>query len=283
MGIHDRDYYREEPKGFTLGTGGRRMVTNLVLINVAIFLVDIFADGRISTFFANSVGALTQPWLWWRFLTAGFVHSPKDIQHVGFNMFFLWMLGREVEEKYGRKEFLLLYLVSIVVSSVVWALSEKWMGTPDFVKGLGASGAVYCVVILFALNFPKRTVLFMFVFPIPAWLMGAGFIVMDIFGMISPPAEGSKIGHAAHLAGAAFALLYFKLGWRLEALTPKRIWRFQGQPKLKIHDPDSKDRELNEQVDQILEKIHRDGEASLTKKERRVMEQASRRYQKKHR
>ena len=70
---------------------------------------------------------------------------------------------------------------------------------------------------------------------------------------------------------------------KLESFTPKWLGSFKRRPKLKIHDPDAKEHELSEQVDRILKKISREGEASLSKKERRVMEQASKRYQKKHR
>ena len=63
---------------------------------------------------AVHVDTLTQPWLWWQYLTAGFTHSPLRFDHILGNMLVLFFLGRDVEEAYGPKEFLRLYLVMVV-------------------------------------------------------------------------------------------------------------------------------------------------------------------------
>ncbi len=77
---------------------------------------------------------------------------------------------------------------------------------------------------------------------------------------------------------ASLAFIYYRTGWNLGKMIPSR-WPRMKRPKLKIHDPEAEERQLARQVDAILEKISRDGEASLTKQERRILEQASRRYQ----
>ena len=66
---------------------------------------------------------LTRPWLWWQFLTAAFAHSPV-VEHILFNMLALFVLGRDVEEAYGPKEFLRVYLALVVFASVVWNVVE---------------------------------------------------------------------------------------------------------------------------------------------------------------
>ena len=302
MGIYDRPYYQDdEQRGIFLGGGGggggpQMMVTKIVLVNVGIFIVDaLFLKGQIGDFCAARIGravdganlsTLTHPLTWWRFLAYGFVHDPNSIGHVGFNMFGLWMFGREVEMKYGRQEFLRLYLTMIIFSGVVWSVYETAMlgrtQGPGMVQVIGASGAVVGMILLFALNFPKRTVLLFFVIPIPAWVLGAIIVIGDLMGAGRP--DGTRVAHAAHLAGLAFAAGYFFLHWNLSWLTPSWLARFKPArgPKLKIHDPEAKKRELGLQVDEILAKISREGEASLTRRERQTLQKASREYQDKN-
>ena len=91
---------------------------------------------------------------------------------------------------------------------------------------------------------------------------------------------------SVHLAGAAFAFVYYQRGWNLTRLTPGRIpWpSFRRKPRLRIHEPEQEPgSDLSAEVDRILEKIYREGEASLTGKERKTLETASREYQRKKR
>ena len=145
---------------------------------------------------------------------------------------------------------------------------------------MGASGAVVGVLILFVFHFPKQTILFMFVLPMPAWLFGMLLVAGDLYGAINRP-EGSNVAYTVHLTGAAFAFLYHRFGWRLSGLVGLRFsWpRLRRRPKLRLHDPQRREADLSAEVDRILEKVHRSGEASLTRKERRVLENASREYQ----
>lgn len=280
MGIYDRDYSREQPSGFTLG-GQRSMVTNLLLINVAIYLVDwILLNSPDGPMFFR-FGALTpqlfsEPWKVYQLLTYGFLHAQGPM-HVAGNMYMLWLFGREMEGVYGRAEFLRLYLTMIVIAGLVWVIQQQIAG-PSASGMVGASGAVTGVLVLFALHYPKRTILLFLVLPAPMWVVGVLYVAADIFGAMG---SHGNVAYVAHLAGAAFAFLYFRFGWNLGRLTrglpslkmPK--WR----PQLKVHDPDARERQLDSQADAILEKISREGEGSLTRKERKILEDASRRAQ----
>lgn len=280
MGIYDRDYYRQEQPGVSVHTP-RTIVGWIIVANVAIWLADSFAEGRISDAMAVHVGTLAQPWLWWQFLTAGFAHSP-GLGHILSNMLVLFFLGRDVEDAYGPKEFLRLYLLMVVFASVAWTLVNKIVGEPDMLAAYGASGAIAGVVVLYALNFPRRTLLLFFVLPIPAWLFGVLVVVLDMFGA-SGRGEQS-VAYSMHLAGAALALAYYQLGWNFTRLTEGRItWpSFRRKPRLRVHKPDEDPMsDLTADVDRILEKIYREGEGSLTAKERKVLETASREYQRK--
>jgi membrane associated rhomboid family serine protease len=301
MGIYDRDYYRQQRPAFSLPTP-RTVVGALILVNVAIYLVDALlgpgtqpAIGRLGALLSAHVGSLVHPlydWLpdsgylagWFQFLSYGFAHS-LDPQHVIFNMLGLWFLGREIESVYGPKEFLRLYLAMIVFGGVVWALIGRFSGEVASSNVAGASGAVAGIVVLYALHFPRRMLLMFFVLPIPAWLAGVLLVGMDLYGAIVRP-EGSHIAYTVHLAGAAFAFVYCQQRWNLGRLLTRWPRFGHWRPRLRLHtpddeqEPDRRQEQLSREVDRILEKISREGEASLTRKERRILETASRKYQK---
>ncbi len=291
MGIYDRDYYRQEQPGFVVGRP-RSAVVILILINAAVWLADALFAGEshwICRHLALEVGTLAKPWMWWQFVTYGFVHDYHGISHILWNMLALFFLGRAVEELYGRAEFTRLYLVLVVVGGVAWAAVNFFRPGTSGAWLVGASGAVTGVVILFALNFPRQTILFMFVFPMPAWVLGVLIVLADVWGAIFDRPD-APVAVAVHLAGAAFAFLYFRQRWNFGALLQGRLawpW-FRSRGRLRIHRPgqdrETSDAELREkEVDRILEKIHREGEGSLTRKERRILESASREYQERRR
>jgi membrane associated rhomboid family serine protease len=239
---------------------------------------------------AVHVSTLKHPWLWWEFLTYGFAHSPYDYTHILFNMMGLYFLGRDVEDAYGPKEFLRFYLAAMVFASVVWCVVNRLTGAPGGAIAYGASGAIAGVVILYALNFPHRMLLLFFVIPVPAWLCGVLIVVLDMLGASGHGLEVSghggekvQIAYSMHLAGAAFAAIYYQCGWNFARLTSWwTAWPsfFRRKPALRVHHPnDATLDDLGEQVDRILEKISREGEASLTAKERQMLETASRAYQ----
>lgn len=272
MGIYDRPYYRDEQSGGWLG--GRSMVINLIILNAAVYLIDLVAEGRVSNALSLKSDLLTHPWQAWQLITYGFVHDRQDPFHILLNMYGLWLFGRDVEEVYGRAEFVRIYLVTIILSGLVWVIATG-ADSPSLV---GASGGVMGMMILFVLHFPKRMFALFGIVPVPAWALGAMYVAFDVMGVIN---RTGNIAHVAHLTGVAFGFAYYRLRWNLGKLVPARLSSsmFRLKPKLRIHDPQEEQRDLNQQVDQILEKISREGEASLTKKERRTLEEASRKYQ----
>jgi membrane associated rhomboid family serine protease len=291
MGIYDRPYYRDEPSStFALG-GQRSMVVNLILVNVAIFFIDAFTSDAghglnwLSYHMAATPEVLTQPWNWWKLLTYGFAHapldSPRSIFHVGFNMYALWLFGSDIESVRGRREFLLVYLSLIVLSGLTWVVLGASSG--QMAPIVGASGAVTGIMILFVCHYPHRKFLLLFLpVPIPAWVLVGLFTLQDIWGAIGLGDSG--VAYSCHLAGAASAFLYYRSGVRLERLTArlKSPPLLRRRPKLRVHDPDARYKDLDRQADRILEKLHREGAESLTAKERRILEDYSRRMRQKH-
>lgn len=287
MGIYDRDYYQEPEPRFAF-RAPRTMVVTLVLINVAVFVIDWLSGGKLTNFGALPSDVLRRPWDYWQLLSAGFLHDQTSILHLGFNMFVLWMFGREVEAVYGRWEFLRMYLVFLVLASLAWVITTSlWDARTaggDAIPMVGASGAITGILVVFVMNFPRQTILLFGVIPMPAWLMLVMFVLGDLVAFSGGPGSERNTAFAAHLGGALCGLVYYRSGINFGRLLPQGM-RMPNLParRLRLHDPDEQDRQLNREVDAILEKIHQQGEASLTKKERRTLESASRRFQQRRR
>ena len=136
------------------------------------------------------------------------------------------------------------------------------------------------LMILYVLHFPRRILYVWGILPMPAWALGIIYVAVDLLGVFHAP--GGRIANVAHLGGVLFGFLYFQTKMNLGRFVPRRLANLKGpslRPKLRIHEPGKEARDLNRQVDAILEKISREGESSLTKKERKILEEASRRYQ----
>jgi membrane associated rhomboid family serine protease len=292
MGLYDRDYLREDRPRFAWND--LALVTQLVIVNLALFVVNYvtLGEGPGLGFFgqmALKADLFAKPWQFWQLLTYGFAHEPRNLGHVGFNMLGLWFFGREVEVVYGRREFLRIYLVLLVVSGLVWLIIEQtaWgtRGVQNAVPPLvGASGGVMGILTLFALHFPRRLIYVWGVLPVPAWMLCLFYVAMDLTNALGK--SDTMVAHTAHLGGALFGLMYYQFGWNFGRLLPGRgFWSRLGRPRLRVHREDQEDvpADMNREVDRILEKISRSGEASLTTKERRTLEEASRRYQRRRR
>lgn len=279
MGIHDRDYYREDEPGWSPGKP-QSVVVWIIVINAVLYLANMFSqDDALTTSLSLKADLFQQPLQFWQLLTYGFVHSPDSIFHILMNMWMLFVLGRMVEDKYGGKEFLTFYLLTIVLAGLGWVSIHAATGeitTPDgrMYSSLGASGGVVAVVILFCLNFPKQRLLLFGVMPIAAWVLGVMVVGFDLLRAIRVTED--NVAWEAHIAGALLALIYFKLGIRLSNLLPKGKPALKRRPKLRVHDPNGDRPDLEAKGDAILDKIHREGEDSLTAKERRTLEEYSR-------
>lgn len=290
MGLYDRDYGRDERTPWDRVQNPRSITITLIVINVVAFLVDLIfstqAEGsKAAKYLAVDANTLTHPWMWWQFLTYGFVHDTRDIMHLLFNMIGLYVFGREVEHHMGRMEFLRVYLAAVIAGGIVGAITALAMGRMG--GTIGASGAVIATVVLFACYFPNREILLMLVFPMKAWVLAVLFVMIDLFG-VAGGMEGSNTAFTVHLAGAFFAAAYYFLGWNLRWLdlqaigdAPGRLRQRSKRMSLKLHDPDRKLEKEAQEADRILAKIHEMGESSLTASERKTLERYSRRQREK--
>ncbi|WP_417850550.1 rhomboid family intramembrane serine protease [Thalassoglobus sp.] len=232
----------------------------------------------------------------WRLTTYDFLHSTESIWHIFFNMWLLYLAGKPVADKYGHREFLWFYLVAGVFSAVfyiVWGAINR-----EAVAAVGASGAVSAILVLYAMNWPHHRWYIYGIIPVPAMLLVLISAGLDLFPMLiqfSGGARTDNIAHSAHIGGMLFGFLYFRQQWTFSSFAPKgfslkKILSFKRKPNLKIHRPVSSAEiavpkepqpipaHVAQRVDELLEKISRSGEASLTAEERDFLNESSRKY-----
>jgi len=283
MGLYDRDYASGHEPGFHV-QAPKTITTQLVLITAGIYVLQLLIPKFTSWFWATS-NWYEQPWQFYRLITYGFLHSYRGfsqdfmvIQHLAFNMLMLWMFGRELEVRYGRREYLLFYLWAIFFAGLFWSISESSMGRQANL--VGASGGIAGLFALFALNYPRRQVLFMFIIPMRMWVAALIMLGIDINGAIQ---RTGVIACTAHLAGAVAGLYYYKFGFSPFLWIANRFSgvKLPGKPRLKLHEPTDGGSEIDDRVDEILKKIQEHGKDSLTWRERRTLEKASQEYQRK--
>lgn len=227
----------------------------------------------------------------WRLVTAGFCHDRNSIWHILINMIFLWLFGRRLEDRYGHDEFALFYFASLIFSSFAF-VGIAWY-TDSRVPAIGASGAVWGVVALYALLYPYETICIYFI-PVQIRILAAIYFLADLHPLLlSINGEGSfdyGVAHAAHVGGAIFGFLYWYRSMELLPLLgrePKRRFFHPGRRKASESEPRilkmqprnrtfvSEDEALIEQqMDSVLQRISQEGEEALSAEEREVLEKA---------
>lgn len=202
-------------------------------------------------------------WLW-QFFTYMFLHSTTDPWHLIFNMLGLWMFGSEVERVLGSRRFLTLYFTAGIFAGICACIFTP--GTPI----LGASGAILAIEVAFAMYFPNSTVIFYF-FPMKAKYLVMIFAGITIFNCVVP--KTGNIAHFAHLGGLVYGFLFVRYSHRVSGYL--NMWQiYQHEKEL------MKEQELRAKVDEILDKVNREGLRNLTWRERSFLKSASKRYKK---
>lgn len=252
-------------------------VRRLIIANVAVFIATLVPGVRDYLGFQPSA-ALVRPWT---FITYMFVHG--DFWHLFFNMLGLFFFGPPVEERLGGKEFIKYYTICGLIGGAVLA----FIFAPNSML-IGASGAMYAVMLAFAVFWPDMPIYIWGIFPVKAkWLILA-FAAASVLFMITP--SGGNTAHWAHVGGFAVGFAYIKFGSKLggpmekiSKLTSRRhkLKVIPGQAQtLKREEPRRRraEEEVLDEVDKVLDKISTQGMASLTPEERKLLDEVSRRY-----
>ena len=232
----------------------------LVSVNFGIFLLQTIArtEGLFFPLFGLVPKLVWSEFMIWQPFTYLFFHG--GIWHVLINMFVLWMFGSELERIWGKGHFLKFYFVTGVGAGLVTMI----FGLNSMTPIVGASGAVYGVLLAYGLTYPNRTVYLYGIIPIKSlwFVVGIGVIAfMSSFDNVS------QISHLTHLSGMMIGYLMLKRPIRFNDLwftIRKRTLEY----KIKHEEKKvSQHQAIEREIDRILDKINREGFDSLTEEE----------------
>jgi len=202
------------------------VIKQLLIANFAVYVLQLM--GFIGYGFAASPAAFwTRGYLWQPF-TYMFLHSPVHIGHILVNMLMLWMFGSQLALVWGSRRFLRYYLTcgvgaGLFIVTYPWIL--HYLGQPQAlsIPTVGASGAVYGVLLAYSLTWPDRTI--MLIFPPVAfraiWLIPINFGLNVLFG-------GGAVSHIGHLGGVVVGWLILRAGGQTEGFSLEKLkykWR----------------------------------------------------------
>lgn len=252
MGWQDRPYahsgYRYQGGGFSLGLPSpTRVVKYLILINIAIFVIQSLSAGLLERGFAliSGIGGIIQ---FWRLVSYQFLHG--DVFHLLFNMLGLYFFGPPIERLLGPVRFLLFYLICGIVGGLVFVV----LGAVSVGRAylIGASGSVLGLLAACAVLFPSMMIILVF-FPLP--IRAAAAILALIYGL--NVISSGNLSDACHFGGmaAGFIYAYYKPFFdRFTIVAQTKRWESNFQRQVRDQ----------EELDRLLEKIHKQGIHSLS-------------------
>jgi membrane associated rhomboid family serine protease len=286
-------YYRDSPSIY-FGGSFTRSVKALIIVCIGVFfpvyLLTISYPG-LYLWVVNHFGLKPEFIIGylalWQFVTYIFLHG--DIFHLAFNMLALWMFGGEVESVWGTRRFLFYFFLTGIGAGVI-----SFLSTPTSAEvTIGASGAIFGLLVAYGIMFPNRTVLVFFLFPMRAKYFVLLFAGIEL--LVSWRHTGDGIAHFAHLGGMVVGYFYLRYQSRWENFylylhnrrqrqrPPKKVMMQAGKSaesagtlggrgnvsdEIEIID-------LKHRVDDILDKISSQGLDSLTEAEKKILEKAS--------
>ncbi len=180
----------------------------LLISNTAVYLIYYLGgpafQRSLQTLFALYVAGAVQSLYVWQLFTYMFMHA--GLLHLLFNMLTLWMFGTNLEQDWGTRRFLKYYFYCGLAAGVC-VLAGNFLVHQPYVPTVGASGAIFGVLVAFGVCYPNQTVLMNFLFPIKAKylvMIYAGIELLLTFG------PNTGVSTVAHLGGMAFGYLYLK-------------------------------------------------------------------------
>jgi len=280
-----------------------RAVQWLLAMNIGIYFLQLTLFGSDAVYSALALDPARFPSAWWTIGTYMFVHAW--LAHLAFNMFTLWMFGPRLEQEWGTRTFVQFYLWCGLGGAVAHLLFAQHSSV------IGASGAISGVLVAYALRWPDEEVYLFGVIPMKSRWLVAAMLAMNIIFALSP---SSRIDWTAHVGGMAFGWIFLKLyavgginrvrGWvsavpddsedmpravprnrapmrdrsagvdevvsRSNAVVLRESKSVQHVPKQETP------KEYAARVNRVLDKISQQGMASLTRDERRLLEDMSR-------
>ena len=232
----------------SMGLGARPltpMAKKLIIINVALWFGFILVFQKFfmdQPSFFMWFGLIPERmvngfWIWQPF-TYMFLHS-YSVFHVAFNMLILWWLGGDLEERWGSKFFLTYYLVCGIGAGLlyVFGMTIYYLASGNFmvmtIPVIGASGAVFGLMLAYGIIFAERTIYFMMIFPMKAKFF---ILLLGAFEIVTILSEGGQNGVAnlAHLGGIVVGFLFLRFWGKWSAKLGKGRKRKKRGPKLRL-------------------------------------------------
>ncbi len=194
---------------YAFGPGGITPAVKLLIItNVVAFVLNLIIGNVMTLRLGLSPQAVFEQLALWQPLTYMFLHSTGGFGHILINMLSLWMFGTELERTWGTRFFTKYYLVTGIGAAATSLLLSMWIDDIYYAVTVGASGAIYGLLLAYGMYFPHRPIYLYFIFPIPArvFVMIVGAIAF-LSAMSGP---GGGVAHSAHLGGLVVGYLYLK-------------------------------------------------------------------------
>jgi membrane associated rhomboid family serine protease len=237
-------------------------VRRLIIANVIVFFLEQTVRGVVPLLAFTPRLALYMPWT---IVTYMFVHDPNGLTHILFNMLGLYFFGPKVEERLGARRFLSLYFISGIAGALLSFIFARNASV------VGASGALFGIMIAFAMFWPEVQILFMFFLPVPARVAVIMMTVLSLWSGLRGSASG--VADFAHLGGFLGGFLYLKWLERRAGTKKFRTRTVTFVPKETLsnykHIDATRIHEVNrDEVNRILDKINAKGLTSLTPQER---------------
>jgi len=195
-----------------------RLTRILIGVKVAVFVLEALTGPRLLASFALwPFGHFMVPqfdtpvgFKVWQLITCGFLHA--NFLHLAINMYALWMFGSDVERTMGPRNYLALYFASLLSSSVTQLLVVSTMTSTGVYPTVGASGAIFGVLLAFGLLFPRRTIVLLIPpIPMPAIMFVILYALLELFSGVFGTNQG--VAHFAHLGGMIGAYVTLRY-WR---------------------------------------------------------------------
>jgi membrane associated rhomboid family serine protease len=192
--------------GYSFGPGGISPAVKLLIItNVIAFVLNMIVPVmtlRLGLTPRDVLGGLAL----WQPFTYMFLHSTGGFGHILFNMLALWMIGTELERTWGTRFFTKYYLITGLGAAATQLLLGVFSDTFYYTTTIGASGAIYGLLLAYAMYFPHR-MLILFIFPVPARI---AVLILGAIAFLSAMGGAGGIAHSAHLGGLVVGYLYLK-------------------------------------------------------------------------
>jgi len=180
----------------------------LIITNVVVWVLNLIVGDVMTLRLGLVPQAVFEHFALWQPFTYMFLHSTSGIGHILINMLSLWMFGTELERTWGTRFFTKYYIITGVGAAATSLLLSLAFNDVYYNVTVGASGAIYGLLLAYGMYYPDRPIYLYFLFPIPARIFVMIVGAIAFFSAITGP--GGGVAHSAHLGGLVVGYLYLK-------------------------------------------------------------------------